>query len=293
MDRELMWVEKYRPKAVEDLVLTTEHRRLIKQFIKDGRIPHLLLVGQVGSGKTTVARILIDNLDCVVRELNASDERGIDTVRNTVKGFLGSQTFKKWKVCFMDEFDATTSDSQFALRNVMEKYSEHGRFILTANYAEKIIEPIRSRCQTLEFVALPKKDVFNRAVFVLKSEGIHYEVADVLKLVEDHYPDVRRVINNAQMCSEGGTLVYKTSVDVAAQVVEFLKKRQLKEIRELVMTHRPDYTGLYRALFDAIPELGGSKIEKGIAVGEYMYRDSIVADREVNFACLCLKLMKG
>ncbi len=293
---DLMWVEKYRPRCIEDLVLSEENAQAVKKFLQERAIPHLLLVGSVGSGKTTIARMLLSNMDCTSLELNASDERGIDTVRNRVKGFLMTAGVSCWRVVFLDEADALTPDAQFSLRNVMERFSAHGRFVLTANYEEKIIEPLRSRCQSLHFSALPKREVFQRAMKVLKLEGVAFEVEGVMRVVDEHYPDVRKIINTLQLCTSGGKFTYKASVDVLGKVRGFLQQKDLRSIRELVLQERPDFTTLYRGLFDTLPELlqgkSGSLATAGVTIGEYLYRDSIVADREINFSACCLELMK-
>ena len=182
LSQNTLWVEKYRPKTLSDLVLIDEHRAILEGFIEKGVIPHLLLVGVVGSGKTTIAKILLNSLDCSSLELNASDERGIDTVRDRVMTFLRTMGLKPWRVVFLDEADALTQPAQFSLRNVMERFSEKGRFILTANYEEEILEPIRSRCQTLRFNSLDRKEVFKRVSYILLAEGVKSNVEVVLKV---------------------------------------------------------------------------------------------------------------
>ncbi len=293
MNSDMLWVERYRPKQLIDLVLADSHRSVLEGFIKDGVIPHLLLVGAVGSGKTTIARILLDKLDCTSLELNASDERGIDTVRNRVKGFLMTQSFTRWRVVFMDESDYLTKDAQASLRNVMERFSEKGRFILTANYEEKIIEPLQSRCQVLRFNSMERKAVFKRVKYILTSREVKWDPETALKVIDDHYPDVRRIINTLQLSVVDGELKYQIEADVARDVREALKKKDLRAIRKIVMEQRPDFTQLYRSLFDTIPELGvRSKASVAITLAEYLYRDALVADKEMNFAAAMLEVMK-
>jgi replication factor C small subunit len=295
LSADLLWVEKYRPRKFEELVLSEDNGAALRKFLEDESIPHLLLVGAVGSGKTTIAKMLLEALDCDRLELNASDERGIETVRTRIKGFLMAQGLCRWRVAFLDEADALTTDAQFSLRNTMERFSDRGRFILTANYIEKIIEPIRSRCQVMHFSSLPKKAVFQRAKYVLEAEGVSYEMEGVLQAVEDHYPDVRRVVNALQLGTSKGRFTYRAQVQVMDQIRARLREKDLLGIREIVVNQRPDYTMMYRGLFDKLPELSGDRGKlsvMGVTIGEYLYRDAIVADREINFAAMCLELMK-
>jgi len=296
MDSDVLWVEKYRPREIKDMVLDKEHRASIEEFLKTGSIPHLLLVGKVGSGKTTISRILTRELDCSVLEMNASDERGIDVVRQKIKTFLMTAGLKKWRVVFLDEADQLTPDAQAALRNVMERFSDHGRFLMTANFEDKIIEAIRSRCQVLRFETLERKQVYQLCARIFKKEGVESEPEDVLRVIDDHYPDVRSVVNALQIGSREGKFVYRGMVDVVKDVRELLLKKDVNGIRKLVMTHRPDFTLLYRGLFDTVTEfVKSSEDQTGVSINlaEYMFRDAIVADREINFAACCLEISKG
>lgn len=266
---------------------------VLEGFISQGSIPHLLLVGAVGSGKTTIARILTTKLDCAVLELNASDERGIDTVRDRVKTFLMSLSTHALKICFLDEADNLTPDAQMCLRNVMEKYSERGRFILTANFEERIIEPLRSRCQTLRFNQLDRKQVFKRVVFVLTKEGVSFETDDVLRLVDELYPDIRKILNTVQLHTREKKFKYEAPVDVLKEVREAIKEKNLRGIREVVSENKPDFVILFRGLFDSIGEMEiRARASSAITIAEYLFRDSMIADREINFAACCLELMK-
>jgi DNA polymerase III delta prime subunit len=277
------------------MVLADEHRRALGGFIETGEVPHLLLVGSVGSGKTTVSRILINELECSCLELNASDERGIDSIRVKVKEFLMSAGFARWRIAFLDEADQLTPDAQLCLRNIMEQYSRHGRFIMTANHEPKILDAVRSRCQVMRFEALDRKAVFKHARKVLDAEKVEYDPGDVLQTVDDHYPDVRSVINALQYSSTGGKLQYVGLADVVKDVRELLRKGDLNAIRSYVMTNRPDFIMLYRGLFDSIdkfvPEHKRSDV--AIDIAEYLYRHAIIADPEVNFAACCLQVMRS
>jgi len=288
-----LWIEKYRPRKLDNVIMSDEYRKRFKEFIATGEIPHLLLHGAVGSGKTSIAKILLQELDATILEMNASDERGLDVIRNKIKSFVSSQSFNKWKVVFLDEADALTADAQFALRNMMETFSKKSRFILTANYVEKIIEPIQSRCTMFEFSALPKKDIVHIAKHIMEEESIVVQdIESLVVLVEDSYPDVRKVINMAQYSSVDGIFIYESHIGLYAEIMGLLKVKDLKQIRER-LSKSLNYTGLYRFLFDNAIELG-AKDKTGqvlLTIAEYMYRDSTVADREINFAACCLNIM--
>lgn len=295
MNSDILWVEKYRPRNLKDLVLDAAHKTAIEGFLKDGAIPHILLTGMVGSGKTTIARILAEGIDCSVLELNASDERGIDTVRDKVKRFLMVAGLKKWRVVFLDEADYLTPDAQAALRNVFERFSDTGRFILTANHQERIIEAIRSRCQVFQFKALDRKRVYKLCTKILAAEEVKFDPEDVLRVLEDHHPDVRSVVNALQLGSNDGEFNYEGLVDIVNDIRERLKMKDVNSVRKLVMTHRPDFTLLYRGLFDSLPKfVRGQQAQAAVAVTlvEGLRWDAIVADREMNFAGCCHEIVK-
>jgi DNA polymerase III delta prime subunit len=296
----MLWVEKYRPKSLDDMILADDNKAALLKFLKEGEIPHLLFSGISGSGKTTIARILIDQLNCSVLSLNASDDRGIDVVRDRIKPFLMTQTASAWKIVFLDEADSMTPESHFALRNIMERFSAHGRFILTANHPEKIHEAVRSRCQELHFRALDRKLVTRLVIKILKDQSIEFDPADVVRLIDDHYPDVRKIINQTERRVQGTKLVYAQEQTVEAQLLTLLQAGQLRPIRELLLSTKPEFTALYRYLFDVVvgqyegvqsPVATARRREAALAISEYAYRDAIVPDRELQFAACCLKLM--
>jgi replication-associated recombination protein RarA len=295
----MLWVEKYRPKTLDDLVLADDNRSVLDKFLKEGEIPHLLLEGITGSGKTTVARILTESISCSVLQLNASDDRGIDVVRDRIKPFLQTLSMNKWKVVFLDEADALTPESCFALRSIIEKFSDHGRFIMTANHPEKIHEAVRSRCQEIFFRPLDRKLVTRLLIKILKAEEIEFEPTDVVALIDDYYPDIRKIINQAERRTQGGKMVYSREETLESKLIDLLKDGKLRPIRELVLAIKPDFVQLYRYLFDVIAgQYSGVELrlsrrqEAAIAIAEYAYRDAIVPDRELQFAACCLKVME-
>lgn len=296
MRSDVMWVEKYRPTKFADMVLDADHKSALEGFLEDGSIPHLLLVGAVGSGKTTIGRILAKALDCSVLEMNASDERGIDVVRDKVKRFLMTAGLRRWRVVFLDEADQLTPDAQACLRVVIERFSEHGRFLMTANFEDKIIEAVRSRCQILRFKTLDRKRVYKLSGKILAAEDVKFEPEDVLRVIEDHYPDVRSVVNSLQLGSRKGEFTYAGLFDVVNEVRQLLERKDVNGIRKLVLTHRPDFTLVYRGLFDSIPKFVKDAQARSIVainIAQYMFQDAIVADREINFAACCLEISEA
>lgn len=193
----LLWTETYRPQTLAEMALEDSTRSVLESYLQAGEVPHLLLIGPPGSGKTTLARIIVHTIDCRHITLNASSERGIDVVREKIGGFVTAWTPERWKVVFLDEADAMTGDAQTALRNLIEANADQSRFVLTANYAHKIIGPIQSRCQVLEFGSPPLKERYRILSGVLAKEGIAAEPAVVLSYAE-RFPDLRRMLMGAQ-----------------------------------------------------------------------------------------------
>jgi len=297
----MLWVEKHRPRELDQLVLDKQIRATLDKWIEAGEIPHALLVGITGSGKTTIARILTDKLDCKVLRLNASDDRGIDTVRGRIVNFLQASSPYQWKIVFLDEADQLTPDAQGALRNTMERYSARGRFLMTANYEDKLIEAIQSRCQTLYFRPIEQKLVVRKIKEILDKEKVEYELTDLVRIVADSYPDIRAALNHAQKCVLNQRLTYDPMQNVGHEILGMVKAGKLREIRLLVAQTKPEFADLYRALFDACsgrfdgvpspvpkPAVGQALL----AIAEFAYRDAIVVDREIQFAACCQRLMQ-
>ena len=286
-----LWVERYRPQDLSTYVGNEHLKTKVERFLNDGNIPHLLLYGRAGGGKTTLAKIIVNNTECDYLYINASDERNIDLVRDKLKTFASSVGFKPMKVVILDEADyLNVNSAQPALRNLMETFSAHCRFILTCNYVEKIIDPIQSRCQTYKIVPPSKKEVAVHAKTILEKENISFDLDDLALVVTAGYPDLRKVINELQRMSING----KLSVDKDGMIHNEFKLQFLDAIRngESIGTIRKmvadsnftEYTELYRLLYDEVESFGVDKMPEIIAdISKGSYQDVLVVDKEINF----------
>ena len=286
-----LWVERYRPQDLSTYVGNEHLKSKVERFLNDGNIPHLLLYGRAGGGKTTLAKIIVNNTECDYLYINASDERNIDLVRDKLKTFASSVGFKPMKVVILDEADyLNVNSAQPALRNLMETFSAHCRFILTCNYVEKIIDPIQSRCQTYKIVPPSKKEVAVHAKTILEKENISFDLDDLALVVTAGYPDLRKVINELQRMSING----KLSVDKDGMIHNEFKLQFLDAIRngESISTIRKmvadsnftEYTELYRLLYDEVESFGVDKMPEIIAdISKGSYQDVLVVDKEINF----------
>ena len=287
-----LWCEKWRPKSLEDMVLQDDVKEFFQQCLDKKEIPHLLLSGGSGTGKTTVSRILIRELDVECLRLNASDERGIDTVREKIKMFLMFESMKDWKIVFLDEADYLLTTSQAVLRNLMEQYSGTARFILSVNYPERIIKPIKSRCQMVEFKEVGGKEQFALLKKILDNEKIEYLDEDLMRIIDDCSGDLRKVINESQRMVRNGKLKYsslKDKVEVR-ELWELARKKSWKQLREII-DEGLDYGFILRKLFDLIFEEVSPEVAVEV-VGNYLWRDGITVDRKLNLFCVFVELKK-
>ena len=294
-----LWVEKYRPTDLSTYIGNEHLKSKVKVYLESGDVPHLLLYGRAGTGKTTLAKIITKNIDCDMMYINASDENKVDDVRNKIKTFASSVGFKDLKVIILDECDYLTPNAQAALRNLMETFSKHCRFILTCNYVERIIDPIQSRCQSYKVVPPSKKEVAQQLVNILKQENCQFELDDIALIVNAGYPDIRRVINSAQRQVVDGKLkIDVNSViqsDYKIQLLESLTPNaKVTDIRQLIADNSiTDYSELYRLLYDEIETYSNGKIAECIlAIAEGQYQDVQVVDKEINFMSTIVKLIR-
>ena len=294
-----LWVERYRPQDLSTYVGNEHLKTKVERFLDDGNIPHLLLYGRAGGGKTTLAKIIVNNTECDYLYINASDERNIDLVRDKLKTFASSVGFKPMKVVILDEADyLNVNSAQPALRNLMETFSAHCRFILTCNYVEKIIDPIQSRCQTYKIVPPSKKEVAVHSKTILEKENISFDLDDLALVVTAGYPDMRKVINELQRMSIDG----KLSVDKDGMIHNEFKLQFLDAIRngESIGTIRKmvadsnftEYTELYRLLYDEVESFGVEKMPEIIAdISKGSYQDVLVVDKEINFIATVSRIL--
>ena len=294
-----LWVEKYRPTDLSTYVGNEHLKEKVKVYLESEDVPHLLLFGKAGTGKTTLAKIITSNIDCDYMYINASDENKVDDVRNKIKTFASSVGFKSLKVIILDECDYLTPNAQAALRNLMETFSKHCRFILTCNYVERIIDPIQSRCQSYKVVPPSKKEVAQQMVNILKEENCQFELDDIALIVNAGYPDIRRVINSAQRQIVDGKLkIDTTSViqnNYKLQLLEMLSSNaKLNDIRKLIADNSiSDYSEIYRLLYDEVDNYGkGKQAECIMNIAEAQFQDVNVVDKEINFMSLIIRLLR-
>lgn len=297
-----LWVEAFRPNTLDGYVGNEAIIDKVKVYIESGDVPHLLFYGQAGTGKTTLAKIIANNVDADVMYVNASDENNVETVRTKIKNFASTVGFRKWKIVILDEADYMTPNGQAALRNLMETFSTTTRFILTCNYVEKIIDPIQSRCQVFGITPPNKKEVAKRIVSILQSLNIQYTTEDLVSIINAGYPDIRRVLNSCQRQVINGKLVIDTTSIIQAnymtKVLEILmsdqnKKDAFKSIRQIIADSRVrDFTALYKYLFDEIDNYAKGHIASVILIlAEQQYQDAFVVDKELHMMATIVKLL--
>jgi DNA polymerase III delta prime subunit len=296
-----LWVERYRPVSLENYIGNEHLKTKVSKYISTGDIPHLLLHGKAGTGKTTLAKLLVSNVDCDQMYVNASDENNVETVRNKIKMFASSVGFKDLKVIILDECDFLTPNAQAALRNLMETFSKHCRFILTCNYVERIIDPIQSRCQSFQIIPPSKKEVAIHTSQILNTEGISFENEQIVTMVNSSYPDIRRIINAVQRNIVDNRLIVDTESlvqnDYKLQVLEILqtqdKKNAFKNLRQLLADSQiRDYADLFRLLYDEIESYGKGHIAEVIlTIAKYELSDAQVVDKEINAMAMLIEIL--
>jgi len=301
---DFIWVEKYRPKTIEECILPKRTKQTFQDFVERGEIPNMLLSGPPGIGKTTVAKALCNQLGSDYYVINGSDEgRFLDTVRNSAKNFASTVSLtgeSKHKVIIIDEADNTTTDVQLLLRASIEEFSANCRFIFTCNYKNKIIQPLHSRCTVIDF-AVNKRDkptiaaqFFSRINDILDKENIRSDKKVVAELINKHFPDWRRVLNECQRYSAGGEIdsgILASFSDVSINdLTKNLKEKNFSEVRKWVSTNLDnDTTLLFRRIYDSFYEtLVANSIPAAVLIlAKYQYQVAFVADQEINMlACL-------
>ena len=296
-----LWVEKYRPTSLDTYIGNEHLKSKVKLYLESGDLPHLLLFGRAGTGKTTLAKLLVNNIECDYLYINASDERKLEMVRDKVKNFASTIGFSNMKVVILDEADYITPASQAALRNLMETFSKHCRFILTCNYVERIIDPIQSRCQSFQIIPPDRKEVAVHLNTILTKEGVKSDIEDIVTIVNGGFPDLRRVINAAQRQVVDNKLVIDEGMsiqnDYKNQVLEILKtqdkKNCFKNVRQLLADSKvTDFSDLFRLLFDTVDDWGRGHVAECILVlAQYQQSDAVVVDKEINIMAMFIEII--
>ena len=308
MRDEFLWVEKYRPKTIDECILPEETKKTFKSFLDKGEVPNLLLAGPAGCGKTTVAKALCLQLGVDYYVINGSDEgRFLDTVRNTAKNFASTVSLSstaKHKVIIIDEADNTTNDVQLLLRAFIEEFHGNCRFIFTCNYKNRLVEPLHSRCACIDFSTNSKDrpglaaQFFARLQEVLDTEGVEYNNKVLVELINKHFPDWRRVLNELQRYSSSGKIdsgILASFSDVKVNgLIKNLKNKEFSEVRKWVVNNLDNDSGvLMRRIYDVLHDsLVPNSIPAAVLVlAKYQYQIAFVADQEINLLACLTELM--
>jgi DNA polymerase III delta prime subunit len=299
MKQHTLWIEKYRSQTLEQYIGNDTVKARIADCIALNDIPHFLFAGTAGTGKTTLAKLIVNNIKCDYLYINASDENGIDMIRERVKGFASTSTFQPLKVVILDEADFLTQPAQAALRNLIEEYSITTRFVLTCNYIERLIEPLQSRCETHLLTPPSKGNVAKHVCTnILDTEGVQYEMVDVATIIKEYYPDVRSIIKVLQQNVRDSKLsVAALDANWTKQLIQILNKRDKNawyQVRQLVADSQvDDFQTAYRYMFEQLSEFSyGHDAELSVILDDFIWRSGVVPDKEINFAAAIAKILE-
>ena len=305
MRDEFLWVEKYRPKTIEDCILPERLKTPFQEYVNQKQIPNLLLSGGAGVGKTTIAKAMCNEIGCDFMVINGSDESGIDTFRVKIKNYASSMSFSGGrKVIIIDEADYLNPNStQPALRNAIEEFAQNCSFIFTCNYKNRIIEPLHSRCAVIDFgLKSNEKTSMGNSFFksiedILKKENIEYDKKVVVELIKKHFPDFRRVINELQRYSQLGKIdvgVLSQIGDITiTEIIKYMKNKEFRNIRKWVATTDVDPTVFFRKFYDNLIDIMKPESIPGtvILIADYQYKQAFVADQEINLMAFLTEVM--
>lgn len=307
MREQFLWAEKYRPKTIAECILPIDLRQTFEQMIAQKDIPNLLLVGPAGPGKTTVARCMLEQLGCNYLFIPASMRGNIDTLRNEIANFASSVSFNgKRKYVILDEADYLTHTTQPALRNFMEEFARNCGFVLTANFLNKIIPPLQSRCSTIEFVFRNEDKptlamaFYKRLMEILNAENVQADKKTVVAVVQKFFPDFRRILNECQRYSAGGKLDSGILTDFkkvsVAELLGFMKGKDFTNVRKWVGENlNNDSQSIFREFYESSKDLFASPFipELVLILAKYQYQSSFVVDQEINLAACLVEVMMG
>lgn len=299
---DFLWVEKYRPKAVQDCILPDRIKKVFQEYVDAGQIPNLMLTGSAGVGKTTVAKAMCEQLGLNHLFINSSEERGIDMLRTKIKSYASTISLTGGrKVIILDEADYLTPEAQAGLRGAIEEFSSNCSFIFTCNFKSRLIDALHSRCSVIDFSLKPEEkprmaaQLFTRLSTILNNEGIQYDKQVLIKIIEKHFPDYRRTLNELQRYSssgsiDAGTLSQVSDVRKISELVGFLKEGNFGEMRKWVVANSDiEPARIYRKIYDSLYEYfkPNSIPQAVVVISKYQYQSAFVADQEINLvACL-------
>lgn len=300
-----LWCEKYRPTTLEDYIGNDHIKEKLKIYLENNDIPHLMLYGIQGTGKSSCAKIVINMLDCDYIYINASDERGIDTIRTKIKSFASTIGFKSIKIIVLDESDQLTPDAQAALKNIIEAYSAHTRFIFTCNHIEKIIAPILSRVQAFDVHPPSKGLVAKHMLGILDKEEVLYDKKEVANIINTHYPDIRKIIQTCELqtinkvlkIDEQALLVTDSLQKIFDELANYKAKTNeiLTNIRQIIADNRiRTFDAMFRYIYDKLDTLHLDDVKKAmviVTIAEYQYKDSFVVDHEINIVAMFIEIL--
>lgn len=299
-------VEKYRPTDLENFVGNEQIKNKISTYLDQNDIQNFIFYGPAGCGKTTLAKIIIGKLDCDHIYINASDERGIETIRDKVQGFASVASFKPLKVVILDEADFLTIQAQASLRNIIETFSRTTRFIMTCNFVERIIDPLQSRCQVLKIVPPSKKDVAKHLAGILDKESIKFEISDLVPLVNQYYPDLRKCINTIQLSTIDNDLRLDKSILTSSNYIDKVinalsegsknnKVDCYNDIRQVIAdANIDDFDELFKSLYERASEyLPNKEGTVSILINEHQYKANFRIDKEINTMSLIQQILNN